>query len=381
MTTPQLILKEALHRKVNFLLSLLGVAGAVTLFVFFFTASEASRKETARLMRDIGLNLRIIPRQTDMNSFWTVGFSDQTMPEAFVDRLASQRGLNYTHMQATLQKRIVWRDRQVILTGIRPEMSTPDRPEAVMTFRIEPGTVYVGFELARDLGLKKGQSVDISGKSFRIERCLSESGSDDDIRIYAHLHDVQALLNLPGRINEIKALNCVCLNVERDPIIALREQLGRVLPETKVIQMKAIADAREQQRRMVERYLSFIMPFVLVLGVVWVGLLAMINARERRQEIGILRAIGHGSGKIAGLLLGRAVVVGVLGAFVGFIVGTELALTFGAQIFRITAKAIYPMFSLLGWSVLGASAFSGLAGMIPATLAITEDPAVTLSQE
>ncbi len=381
MTTFHLILKEIRHRKVNFLLGLLGVAVAATLFVFFFTAADASRRETARLMRDIGLNLRILPKNTDMNRFWAVGFSDQTMPEAFVDRLASQRGLNYTHLQATLQKRYEWRNRHVILTGIRPEVSPPDRPEASMTFKVEPGTAYVGFELAREFGLKKGQSIELGGKTLRIERCLSETGTDDDIRIYGHLRDVQDVLKLPGQINEIRALNCLCLNVNQDPIIALREQLDRTLPETKVIQMKAIADARENQRRMVERYLSFVMPFVLVLSVVWVGLLAMVNVRERRQEIGILRAIGHGSGIIATLFLGKAIVVGIIGAVLGFAVGTCLATVFGPDIFRMVSKTIVPMYSLLGWSLLIASVFSALASFVPTSLAITQDPAITLSQE
>ena len=37
MITVQLILKEVFHRKLNFLLSVLGVVVAVTLFVFFFS--------------------------------------------------------------------------------------------------------------------------------------------------------------------------------------------------------------------------------------------------------------------------------------------------------------------------------------------------------
>ncbi|MBN1345122.1 MAG: FtsX-like permease family protein [Phycisphaerae bacterium] len=381
MTTLHLIGKEILHRKLNFLLGVLGVVGAITLFVFFFTANEASRRETTRLMRDMGLNLRIIPKGTDRNRFWSAGFSDKTMPEEFVDRLASAKGLNYAHMLAMLHKMITWRDREVILTGLMPERSSPDKPKPAMTFKIDPGTVYVGSQLAKAFDLKKGQTIEIRGKPFKIVRCLAESGSDDDIRIFGHIGDVQAALDLPGQINEIKALNCVCLATEQDPMTALCEQLERVLPEAEVIPIKAIFDAREKQRRMVERHLAFILPFVLVLSVVWIGLLAMINVRERRNEIGILRAIGHGSGKIAGLFMGKAVVVGVIGGAIGFVVGTGLALIYGPDIFRVTAKAIQPMYPLLAWSVLGASAFAALASFIPTTMAVTQDPAVTLSQE
>ena len=74
-----LIAKEIIYRKFNFLLAVLGVSFAVAFFVFFFTANEASTRETIRLTRDMGYNLRIIPKDTDMNMFWTLGYSEYTM--------------------------------------------------------------------------------------------------------------------------------------------------------------------------------------------------------------------------------------------------------------------------------------------------------------
>jgi lipoprotein-releasing system permease protein len=103
--------------------------------------------------------------------------------------------------------------------------------------------------------------------------------------------------------------------------------------------------------------------------------------RERRQEIGILRALGFRSGRIAALFLGRAVVLGLLGAGVGFGVGTALALRFGPQIFRLTSAKITPVLSLLGWSFAGAAALCAVASYLPAIVAVTQDPAVTLRDE
>ena len=92
MTTLHLVVKEIGQRKVNFTLSLLGVTVAVALFVFFFTTGEASRRETTRLMRDMGFNLRIIPKDADMGAFLLQGFAEETMPEDYVERLAGHRG-------------------------------------------------------------------------------------------------------------------------------------------------------------------------------------------------------------------------------------------------------------------------------------------------
>ena len=186
---------------------------------------------------------------------------------------------------------------------------------------------------------------------------------------------------MEGKINEIKALECLCRNPEKDTAVILAEELEQVLPEAKVIRISSIATAREKQRLMVERYLAFILPFVVVVCGAWIGVLAMMNVRERQHEIGIMRALGYGSGKIALLFLGKAVVIGAIGAAVGFGVGTGLALKLGPGMFKVTAKMIKPVYMLLGWSLIAAPAFAALSSFIPAMVAVTQDPAVTLRQE
>lgn len=382
MTVFHLIFKEFIHRKLNSFLSLLAIVTAVALFVSFFTAGQASKRETTRLMRDMGFNLRIIPKETDMDKFWATGFSEDTMPEEYVNRFASRKNLDYNHLTAILQKRVLWRGMEAILTGISPEeVSPPGKRKPPMNFRIEQGTVYLGFELANSLGIKKGDVVEIFGKPFAVARCLSESGSDDDIRIYGNLRDVQNILNMEGKINEIKALDCICPTPGKNSLTVLREQLALLLPDAKVIQIQSIATARERQRLTVEKYFAFIIPFVLIACAVWIAALAMMNVRERRHEIGIMRALGYSSSKIALLFLGKAVVTGLIGAAVGFAIGTGLALSYGPDIFKVTAKMINPAYGLLGWSIIAAPTFAALSSFIPSMIAVTQDPAITLSEE
>ncbi len=240
MSTLGLIYKEIRHRKINFLLGLLAVLAAIALFVAFVTTGRAYRRETRRIMRDMGQNLRIIPKETGIDEFWSVGFSEHTMPEEYVYRFASLKDYEYTHLTATLQKKVKWRDKHVILTGILPEVFPLDKQQQKpMTFSVEPGTVYVGFELARMLNIKAGDEIDIFGKPFTVVKCLSESGSSDDIRIYGDLHDIQGILNMKGKINEIKALECLCLiesaKIEIDPRVLAEQQLTEILPEAKVL--------------------------------------------------------------------------------------------------------------------------------------------------
>jgi len=381
-----LVWKEIIHRKFNFLLALLALIVAVTFFVAFYTAGQASRRETRRIMRGMGQNLRIIPKQTEMDKFWIQGFSDYTIPEEYAFRFAKYKGFSYTHLTATLQKEVTWRGKQIILTGILPEILPPDKlQQSPMTFSVEPNTVYVGYELAHSLGIREGDELDIFGKKFQVVKCLSQTGSNDDIRIYGHLHDIQDLLNMKGQINEIKALECLCLlesgKVKMDPLELAKEQLKTLLPEGKVILLQGIAQIRQKQRAMIEKYLAFILPFVLIVAAAWIGVLAMMNVRDRKQEIGMLRAIGYGTGKIALLFIEKAFILGLLGAIIGFYIGTALSLKFGPEIFKVTARAIKPIYSLLLWSLIVAPIFVAISTFIPTIIAITQDPAETLREE
>ncbi|MFQ5808387.1 MAG: ABC transporter permease [Armatimonadota bacterium] len=379
MSVVRLLLREIQHRQLSFLLGVLAVVMAVALFVAILTMCDASQRETTRLMRDLGFNVLILPKGTDMSDFWSADFAKEDMPEDYVHRLANSHTVTIRHLVARLQKKITWRKRDVLLTGILPEVGMAHLAEKPpMGASVPQGKVWLGFELAQSMGVAVGDTIELGGKRFVVDKCLEERGSKDNIRIFAHLHDVQAVLGQPGRINEIRAISCRC---EGERLPRIRADIAAALPGTRVTEFRTQAVARAETRQMVEQYAAFIIPAVLVVAAIWIALLTLSNVRQRRVEIGILRAMGVGSGRIAALFLGKAVVIGVLVAGLGFALGTALALRFGPQVFPLTANKIAPMYNLLSWSLLGAPLLSALASYLPTIVAITQDPAAVLREE
>lgn len=379
----RLVIREILHRRLNFALSLGAIVATVAVFVAYLTLSEGSRRETVRVTRDIGFNLRIIPRETDMEQFWSQGYSDRTMPETTLKKLASYQNVffAYNHLVASLQGRLPVGGQEALLTGLAPAVTAPGQSKQPMGFAIAPGTTFLGFEIAQRLGKKKGDTLQLEGQAFKVEQCLSESGTDDDVRIYLALRDAQRLLKAEGLINEIKAIDCLCLTSDQDPLKILRAELEKALPEARVIQLRNIADARAKQRQMVEKYLNLLSPLLLAACMLWVCLMTVINVRERRVEIGILRALGYGSPTIALLFFSKALLQGALGAAIGYGVGSWLALRFGPEVFKVTAAALKGEPRLLWQALWLTPGLATLAALVPTTLAITQDPATTLSQE
>ena len=373
-----LVLKEIVHRKTHFFLSALSVIVAVALFVSCFTMGTASKHETSRLMREMGFNLRIIPKDTDMANFWSVGFSEVTMPHEYIDRISDYPGISYEHLTATLQQRVRWRGIDLILTGFSSSVTGKKKP---MVYEIESAKIHVGYEISKKFNLERGQKITILGYDFLIERCLPESGSADDVRVQMLLSDAQKALDLQGRINEIRAIDCLCLEQSEDAIGMLRSELERILPTAKVTQVKSVAKARNDQRKMANKYFVFIIPVVVIGCLVWLGMMMVTNVRDRHAEIGLMRALGYGSSKIALLFLGKSVIIGLIGALFGFLLGTYLALRIGPMIFRLTANQVYPMYSLLVWSIVITPIFSAFSSFIPAMIAVSANPVVSLRQD
>ena len=264
--------------------------------------------------------------------------------------------------------------------GVAPTVAAPGKKNK-LGFSIGSGNLQLGYQVSQRLGLNPGDHLKLGDREFSVEKCLFEYGTEEDIYVYGSLIDVQTILGLDGEINEIKAIDCLCLTSDEEPVKILRAELEKVLPEAKVIQDRVQADARARQRQMIEDKFNFLSPLLIVIGAAWVGILAAINVRERRQEIGTLRALGHGSGTIASIFLGKAIMIGLVGAVVGFAVGTALALHYGPEIFKITAKALQTKWSLGLWALMATPLFAACSSFIPAMLAVTQDPAETLRDE
>jgi len=421
MNTFKMLLAEIGYRKLNFALSLLAVTIAVALFVAGPVLIAGYRQETRaqlhrlddttrRYMRDMGFNLMIVHRDNDMSNFWAADFAQKTMPQEYVERLANDEQLTkVTHLVATLQQKIDWQNRNVLLVGYLPETPQPHRAATKFAKRreqelkkrlpmgenIEPGTVHLGHNLAA--GRKEGQTVDVLGRPFQIAKILPERGSKEDITIKMNLTDAQQLLKKPGEINQILALECQCVVGD---LSLIREQLENALPEAKVTEYRSIAIARARQRQAVKanretqqarmQLLAYVTTSLVVLAsALWVGLLTLANVRERRTEIGILRALGKGSGTIVGLFLGKAILVGLLGAGIGFVLGTGIGYVLGSDLPRwLGAQPLYRAgeyfsfpYLLLLIALLGAPLLSAVASYLPTLSAVLQDPAVVLRDQ
>jgi len=113
---------------------------------------------------------------------------------------------------------------------------------------------------------------------------------------------------------------------------------------------------------------------------VWVAFLAFSNVRERRLEIGILRALGVRRVQVFALFLIKAVATGLVGATLGFGLGYVVGAASGDA--PALAAGGAPLFDarLLLAVLAAAPLLSALASWLPALTAAQQDPAVVLTE-
>jgi len=377
------IFGEIGFRKLNALFSLLGLTLAVTVVVASQLLAEADERETRRVTRDMGFNLRLISAETDLGQFYRDGFSRNEMDSAMLDRLATHltNNVSFNHLVGSLRREYTINGQDILLIGLSETYVAPGQGKKPMGVVIKKGTIHIGSEVARKQKKGRNDTMHLGERQFTVANDPIETGTPDDITIFTRLEDVQSVLRLEGKINEIEAIDCLCLTADQDPLAILRQEIGNILPEVQVVQMRTLADARAKQRQTREKVNQFVLPWVLVACAVWVALLAVINVRDRRQEIGILRALGEGGGRIAGLFLGKAALLGLMASVFGAAFGTWAVLEFGPSLFPVTKKAIQAN-PILAWQMVVATpVFAAFASFIPAMLAVSHDPAETLRED
>lgn len=427
VTLGQLVIREIRHRKLNFVLGVVGITLAIIIAAASVgllrahdmnaaaiidqavadTEAEMKQLEDSirKSMKGLGFNIYIFPEGQDLGRVYEQGFAEKTMPEDYATKLGNSAIITVNHLLPSLTQKLKWpeKKRTVILIGIRNEVPISFRnAKKPLLDPVKKGTLVIGNELADSLELKTGDAVTFMEKPFTIAKTHPERGTQDDITVWMNLSECQTLLDKEGLINEIKALECNCSTVDR--LGEIRKELLAILPGTVITETESTALARaearvktkqaaetmiaakkaERQRLREEResLAAILLPLTLIISMVWVGILTFMNVNERLTEIGILRAIGIQGSTVLSAFLIRAFIVGLCGSLIAA-ASTALYIQSAASADLLHGFTMTALFSHqeIGFTFVLAPLFACAAAWIPAVRASQEDPAKVLRHD
>ena len=433
MSIWSIIRSEIWRNQSNFLIGLLCIAVAVSLVVGAVTLLAAhditterivdakereTREEMQRLendyrlmMRDMGYNVLVLHEDQSIEELRMTGAPSTYMPIEYVFALSTGGIEQLNHLFPILQKRVTWpeKEREIILCGVMGQVPNFHKPRFLtdegryrnpIRETIPEGSIEIGHDLARSLGISPGDAVELFGEAFTVHRVHPRKGNEDDMTVWCALDKVQQWFDQEDKINGILALECVC-NFEDLGLV--EANVRQILPDIQVMEfgtiLRARFDARARARQMhehaVDAELAYraqlgeqreglvrvLVPVVLLGAAVWVFFLIRGNVKDRQGEIAIMRTVGVTAGKIMSIFLIKAALMGVAGALAGFLLGMTVGAAWeGIPVWNVAfADLVHP--SLAALVLFGAPALSVIAGWIPAMKASQLDPAVILREE
>ncbi len=260
----------------------------------------------------------------------------------------------------------------------------------------------MGVAAAKKSGVKVGDVVRVHAndrtgwKELKVVGLLSTGGPEENA-IVAPLSVVQALAERPG---EYRRLYVSALTkpedafAKKDPkgmtpaefdkwyctpyISAIALQISEELKGTDVRVIRRVAEGEGTILTHVRTLLWLVTFSALLAAALAVGASAAASVIERRTEIGLMKALGAGSGLVGVLLAAEQLLVAFVGGGIGYAVGILLARLLGERVFGFAPE---PKIFLL-FIVLVLAALITLAGSAyPLRRASKYDPAPILRGE
>ncbi len=355
----------------------LGAGAAVTAALLNLQV-DAKRRLTSEF-RVFGPNVLIVPKDTSTSS-------SETLPESIIHsvpvnlpsgRVAVSATLYLVASVSVLQS---GKSLSVVVAGTNPlafvrvsvrsrsaPTASPNEPTP------SPDHVcVVGARVAQRIGVQQEAELVLANGDYR-ESCrvasFRETGGPEDDRVAIGLRTAQRLAGLPDRISAIEII------VPGTPgaIQGYIADLQRLLPDAEVRPIRQFTEGEAKIYNRISGILSATVALVLVLTALCV-MAAMTNvAMERRNDVGLMKAIGGATRRVLRLFLAEAALLGLTGGILGAALGLLLSIWLGKQVFGVAARPrliVYPVAVALTMlvSIAGAYPLRRLANVRPASV-------------
>jgi putative ABC transport system permease protein len=382
MKLTDISLKNLLRRKAKagFIMAglVVGVAAMVAVIGFVRTMTA----EINHKMERYGANILILPKtealQLSYGGINLGGVAVDVAPiqQTDLQRLESiQNAANIAATGPTLLGVVEADGRRVLLAGIDLKSVNILKPWWQLNGQRPSGNgLLAGAKTARVMNLAVGRDVNLNGTPMPVVGILEATGSQDDHLLFTELATAQTILGKQGQISmaEVAALCNAC------PIDEMVRQIAGALPEAKVMAIQQVVKGRMDTLHRFSTFSLGMSAVVILVGSLVVLTTMMSSVRERKEEIGIFRAMGFRKSHVMGIIFSEAAMISGPAGLIGYLTGsvaTWLAVRFFSSL-EHASVAFDPL--LCGAAILLAMAVGLLASIYPAIMAARLDPNTAL---
>jgi putative ABC transport system permease protein len=350
-------------------------AGAAITSALLNLQIDAKRRLTTEF-RALGGNVIIAPRDANANS------GRGTLEENLLAELPTENAgkpvpaVAFLYVIGAVAKTGEIHHEAAVIAGTEGQGLTQVRPgrrtEYSADLEKDPSACEAGAKAAAQFKVHAGDSLHLRNQG-REATCkvfaIVATGGAEDTQIFTKLPTAQALADLPGRISLVQ----LSVTGTPDSIDKFIATLSQRLPVADVHGIKQLTEAEGKLYNRISGLLSATVVIVLLLTSLSV-MAGMSNvAIERKNDVGLMKAIGGSVRRVVRLFLAEAILMGIVGGVIGSAFGILGSIWLGKTVFGVAAQPrwiVYPVSVGITILVSIASAFPlrRLASVRPASV-------------
>ncbi|MGO4888438.1 ABC transporter permease [Anaerobacillus sp. MEB173] len=323
MSIKSLIFKHLWRYKRKMIGMFLCLVIVITTITALYHLIEGMNESLSVTFDEVGPNVIITPKQEDLSlTFAHITIEGETKSIA-MDEIKKIDQIEYADYIAYLSPKLLEVDQingeQVALIGVlfENEKTVKTKISYEGEYPEADHQIMVGSLLADEMNFSLGQFIDIKGEQFEITAIMKPQGNEQDQFLFIDLNKTQQLFN---RENEISLIE-IAAHCYSCPIYDIVSQVRVAIPSVDVKPLMDVALAREAT---LDRFKIFFYSVAIMLFLSGSYLLMYFMSSftsKRRQEIGILRTIGFTNKQIEKMIFGEALILGVVGGLLGYLLG------------------------------------------------------------
>jgi putative ABC transport system permease protein len=356
----------------------IGIATVVTLL----SITESMSRDIEERLNQFGANIVMTPRNENLSLSYggiNMGGVNYKVKEFDENKIQDIRKIKNSKNLGIIAPKVIGavkiKGRDVLLMGVdfEQEIALKTWWQFDGYLPKQANEILLGSQVASSFDLSTGDNLILSGRNFVVSAVLQPTGASEDNVIIADLHESQKVLGKEGKISmvEIAAFCRGC------PINEMTLQIAEKFPDAKVTALKQAVMSKMQSIELFKSFSLGISVLVIFIGSLLVFVTMMGSVSERTREIGIFRAIGFRRGHVMQIILLEALIVGLVGGFIGFFGGSTIA--WATLPFVLEGGAFAGINISLGIiSLLLSVSLSLVASLYPARKASSLDPSEAL---
>jgi len=389
----QVALKEISKRKMRTIYTSFGIAVAVSMLISVMITASSGQKEVFNVIARYGHSLTIIPvdnKSSQSLKNFGIGTGTYIPESALPDILnvyqeaivAGWEKLGALIFQEgtiggsaafppptfapRLYEETIIKGKDVIVGGVNLEKELIARfwwDIAEGRFMEHDNEVIVGKLFSTHTETKVGDTLDVGNAKMLVTGILKETDSPDDYMVFTSLKTCQTIFNKQGKISMIN-VRAMC---PKCPVGEAAVEINKKILGVRATSQMEIATAQSQ---IFQKTTALIVSFVvasLIISCIGVFNIIMGSIHGRMREIGLLKALGASKTQLVRFFLYEAIIIGITGGVIGFVLGSALSHIVGPILFKDIVIQVSPRFLII--AVLLGTVASVLASIYPALYA------------